>query len=101
MFPQPYPCKLRWITKTLKPKSLFVEEQHALHYFTINADLHGNDQRQLSAPVYKSPPQLLIDELEDDIRVKYVELESARDHLCHIQKRFSNYNVKINNTKFH
>lgn len=83
----------------MKPKSLSVEKQHTLHDITINVDLHEHDQRQLSTPVYKSPIQILIDVLEHDVRVKSVELDSAHDHLSHLEKRFSNPNVKIDKTK--
>lgn len=45
-----------------------------------------------------SPLQIVIGELEDDVRVKSVKLDSARDHLSHLEKKFSNTNVKIDNT---
>lgn len=83
----------------MKPKSLFVEEQQDSPEITINVDLHEHDQHQLSSPIYKSPLQILIDELEDDVRVKSVELDSARDHLSHLENKFSNSNAKIDKSK--
>lgn len=38
---------------------------HLISY--INVDLHEHDQRQLSTPIYKSPLQIFIDKLKDEV----------------------------------
>ncbi|VDI78437.1 Hypothetical predicted protein [Mytilus galloprovincialis] len=61
--------------------------------------LESDCKRQLRKSVYRSPLQLLIDELEDEVHVKSVEFESAKEHLKSLEKKFTNPNIKIDKTK--
>jgi hypothetical protein len=82
------------VSKSLQPRALFnVNEQ------CDDLDDVPDILPVSTKPVYKSPLQLLIDEMEDDIRVKAVELESARDHLSMMEKKFANPNLKLDKTK--
>lgn len=64
--------------------------------------LFNNEQPQITmmqsttTDVNKTSLQLLIDEMEDDIRVEAVELESARDHLSNMEKSLRILILKLN-----
>lgn len=51
------------------------------------------------SPIYRSPLQLMIDELEDSINVKKVEHVSAKDYLKILEQKFSNPGIKQDKTK--
>lgn len=50
-------------------------------------------------PLYKTPMQILIDELEDSVNIKKVELESAHEHLAQLELKYSNPGLKPDKTK--
>lgn len=59
----------------------------------------SNLERPDTTPIYKSPPQMLIDELEDSIHVKKVDHESTVEHLKHLEEKCSNPGLKPDKTK--
>ncbi|VDI65651.1 Hypothetical predicted protein [Mytilus galloprovincialis] len=77
----------------MEPKCLFESSRDPVE--AIESDC----KRQLRKSVYRSPLQLLIDELEDEVHVKSVEFESAKEHLKSLEKKFTNPNIKIDKTK--
>lgn len=50
-------------------------------------------------PIYRSPLQSMIHELEDSINEKKVELVSAKDYLKNLEQKFSNPGIKQDKTK--
>jgi hypothetical protein len=73
----------------LQPTSLFHE------YESVESNLKNIS----SNPIYKSPLQLMIDELDENINVKTVELESAKDHLNFLERKYSNPTIKNDKSK--
>lgn len=51
------------------------------------------------SPIYRSTLQSMIDELEDSINEKKVELVSAKDYLKNLEQKFSNPGIKQDKTK--
>lgn len=50
-------------------------------------------------PICKTPMHILIDELEDSVNIKKVELESAHEHLAQLELKYSNPGLKPDKTK--
>ena len=88
----------------LRPKCLFSDDSPESSNLSDFCEV-GFSERSSSVdertrkPIYKSPLQLLIDELEDDIHVKNVELESAKEHVRLLEEKYSNPNLKIDRSK--
>ncbi|CAG2251368.1 unnamed protein product [Mytilus edulis] len=77
----------------MEPKCLFESSRDPVEAL-------GSDcKRQLRKSVYRSPLQLFIDELEDEVHFKSVEFESAKEHLKSLEKKFTNPNLNIDKTK--
>ena len=82
----------------LLPKCLFENDEKE---YTGACVTEPPDIDVSAAPpsVYKSPMQMLISEIEDELQIKQVEHDSAKEFLKALEQKFSNPNIKIDKTK--
>ena len=87
----------------MKPKCLFADDDLSMKASVdetqLEGQLHVDTGSNRRKQIYRSPLQLLIDELEDEVHVKNVELDSAKEHLKNLEGKYTNPNIKIDKTK--
>ncbi|XP_069109826.1 uncharacterized protein [Argopecten irradians] len=84
--------------KSLKPRSLTFPDS-ATDKVQESVHVQVTDAPVSKTIVYRSPLQMMMDDLNDEVRVKMVELDSAREQLHALERKYSNHSIKQDKTK--